>query len=473
MSTPTAAPPAQRRNRAAARALWLSATFVAAALIFLAIDATGGVLLAPPLETAPAATQPSPGHGTNALVRVLFALAAVLATGRLLGVLFRFLGQPPVIAEVVAGIALGPSLLGQLWPEAADFILPATVAPQLGVLSQLGVVLYMFLVGLELDLTGLRGQAHTVFAIAHASIALPFLLGATVALALFPAYAGPDVTFTTFALFVGVATAITAFPVLARILTDRRMHTTALGVLALGVAAINDAVAWCLLAFVVGVARAEVGGALLVLLLTATFFLVMFGVVRPIATRWIARAETAGFTQGTLATVLVAVLLCALAAEAIGVHALFGAFLLGAILPHDGTTARALATRIEDLVTVLLLPAFFAYTGMRTRIGLLAGGEGWLLCGLIVVVATAGKVGGTFAAARSCGLGNRDAAALGVLMNTRGLMELIALNVGLELHIISPALFAMMVVMSLVTTMATGPLLHGLDRRQVGASASV
>jgi Kef-type K+ transport system membrane component KefB len=333
------------------------------------------------------------------------------------------------------------------------------------VIAQLGVILYMFLVGLELNPGVLRGRAHATVAISHASIIVPFLLGAALALVLYPRLSSSEVSFTSFALFVGVAMSITAFPVLARILTDRGMQKTRLGVLALGCAATDDVTAWCLLAFVVGVAQARVSGAVLVLGLTAAYIGFMVLVVRPVARRFLARLDEGGLSQGVVAVVFGALLLSALATEAIGVHALFGAFLLGAVIPHDSAVAGAFTRKLEDLVTVLLLPAFFAFTGMRTRIGLVSGLEEWLVCGLIVLVATAGKFGGTLAAARLTDLGWREAAALGLLMNTRGLMELIALNIGLDLKVISPALFAMMVVMALATTVATAPLLHLLTPR--------
>jgi Kef-type K+ transport system membrane component KefB len=396
----------------------------------------------------------------DALTHVLVALTAVLITGRLLGLLFRYVGQPPVIGEVVGGIFLGPSLLGQVWPQGAAFILPPSVAPYLGVIAQLGVILYMFLVGLELNPGALRDRAHTLVVISHASIVVPFLLGAALAVFLYPRLSSDDVPFTSFALFLGVAMSITAFPVLARILTDRRMQKTPLGILALGCAAAGDVTAWCLLAFVVGVAQAKVGGAFLVLGLTAIFVGFMFLVARPIVARVLIRFDEVRLTPGVVATVFAALLLSALTTELIGIHAIFGAFLLGAIIPHDSAIARAFTRKLEDLVTVLLLPAFFAFTGMRTEIGLVTGVEQWLLCGLIILVATAGKFGGTFVSARLTGLGWRESAGLGVLMNTRGLMELIVLNIGLDLRIISPALFAMLVLMALATTLATTPILQ-------------
>jgi Kef-type K+ transport system membrane component KefB len=392
-------------------------------------------------------------------------LAAVVLVGRLLGWAFRHLGQPPLIGEVVAGILLGPSFLGQVWPAGAAFVLPASVAPYLSVLAQLGVILYMFLVGLELNPGMLRRRAAATLAISHTSIAVPFVLGTALALVLYPRLSSGAVPFTSFALFVGIATSITAFPVLARILTDRGLQKTELGVTALGCAAVNDVAAWCLLAFVVGVAQAQVGGAVLVLALTALYIALMVGIVRPLAARLVPRLGEGRMTPGVVALVLGTLLLSALATEAIGVHALFGAFLLGAVIPHDSAIATAFIHKLEDFVTVLLLPAFFAFTGMRTHIGLVSGLEQWLLCGLIIVVATTGKWGGTLLSARLAGVGWREATALGLLMNTRGLMELIALNIGLDLKVVSPALFTMMVLMALVTTLATAPVLQLLVGR--------
>jgi Kef-type K+ transport system membrane component KefB len=277
---------------------------------------------------------------------------------------------------------------------------------------------------------------------------------------LYPRLSHSGVPFTSFALFMGVAMSITAFPVLARILTDRGIQKTQLGVVALGCAATDDVTAWCLLAFVVGVAQAKIGGAFAVLGLTLAYIAVMFLVVRPAATRFFARYTAEDdLTPNLVALVFAALLISALITEYIGIHAVFGAFLLGAIIPHDSPVARALTGKLEDLVTILLLPAFFAFTGMRTEIGLVSGYEQWLVCGLIILVATAGKFGGTLVAGRLTGLAWRDATALGLLMNTRGLMELIVLNIGLDLNVISPTLFAMMVVMALVTTMAASPLL--------------
>jgi Kef-type K+ transport system membrane component KefB len=399
----------------------------------------------------------------------LLALALVITTARLLGTLFRVARQPAVIGEILAGILLGPSLLGRFAPPVSHYLLPGTVAPFLNVISQVGVILYMFLVGLELDPGLMRQRGQATVAISHASIITPFLLGSLLALMLYPIFSNRDVPFTNFALFLGVSMSVTAFPVLARILTDRRIHKTRMGTVALTCAAVDDITAWCLLAFVVSVARAESAGAMRTIALAGTYLGMMLLVVRP-AMVALSRiyGNRGGLTQGLMAVIFVALLLSSSATELIGIHAIFGAFALGAVIPHDSQMARELTDRLEDLVVVLLLPAFFAFTGLRTQIGLVSGLQEWALCGLIILVASAGKFGGSLAAARITGLGWREGSALGVLMNTRGLMELIVLNIGLEMRVISPTLFAMLVIMALATTMATTPILHLITRRQLG-----
>ena len=309
-------------------------------------------------------------------------------------------------------------------------------------------------------------------ATSHASILVPFVLGALLALELYPRLSSSDVPFTSFALFLGVAMSITAFPVLARILTDRRMLRTELGVIALSCAATDDVTAWCLLALVVGVAQAQVGAGLVVAVGTLTYITLMLLLVRPLLRRVVARWETEQLPRSAVACVVVALLLSGLATEYIGIHAIFGAFLFGAIIPHDSAVARTFTHQLDSVVTILLLPAFFAFTGMRTRIDLVSGMDQWMLCGLIVLVATGGKFGGTVVAARLTGLRWRQAAVLGTLMNTRGLMELIVLNIGLDLKVISPTLFAMMVLMALATTLATAPVLQVLMPSTAAEDAS-
>jgi Kef-type K+ transport system membrane component KefB len=395
---------------------------------------------------------------------VLLALAAVVIAGQLLGALLRIVGQPPVIGEVVAGILLGPSLFARAAPDAYRFIFPPDVIPPLGVLAQLGVILYMFVVGLELNTELLRGQLRSTVLISHSSIVLPFALGFGLAVYLHSQFAPEGIQFVPFALFLGIAMSITAFPVLARILSDRGMTRTRLGALALTCAAVDDVTAWCLLALVVGVVRAE-GGIMVVTLLTVGFIAFMFLAVRPLFAR-LSASDDGRVSAGAIAITVAAALAAAWTTEAIGIHAIFGAFLLGAVIPHDSSLARWLAPGMGRLVAVCILPAFFAFTGLRTEIGLVSGAYEWMICGVIILVATAGKFGGSFAAALITGLDRRHAIGLGILMNTRGLMELVVLNVGLDLGVISPTLFAMMVLMALATTVATAPLLsriHGLS----------
>jgi Kef-type K+ transport system membrane component KefB len=421
-----------------------------------------GERLTPAAAANRAANAPAVAPKSEILLHVLGALVAILLLGRWLGKLFVHFGQPRVIGEIVAGIMLGPSLLGWISPAAMNFVLPKEVGPYLGIIAQIGVILYMFLVGLDFNAGLLKSRAHATVAISHASIICPFLLGAVIALWLYPKLTPPDVPFTSFALFMGVAMSITAFPVLARILTDRKIENTELGVVALSCAAADDVTAWCLLAFVVGVAQAKLGGAVQTVIFAILFIAFMLAVIRPLANRFLGQRAEKQPPRRMAVWVLVALLLSALAAEWIGIHAIFGAFLLGAIIPHDSDVALDFRHKLEDIVKILLLPAFFAYTGMRTQIGLVSGTEAWLITAVIILVATLGKFGGSLVAARCTGLDWNLSASLGILMNTRGLMELIVLNIGLELGVISPKLFAMMVIMALVTTLATTPVLHFL-----------
>jgi Kef-type K+ transport system membrane component KefB len=432
--------------------------------LFLIVRWRGSGLTAGPPQADPFGASGPKAH-LEALLHVLIALAVVIVTARAIGALFRRFHQPPVIGEIIAGILLGPSLLGRIAPSVAHFVLPPSVAPFINVLSQVGVILYMFLVGLELDPGLLRRRGHATVAISHASILLPFLLGATMALFVYPRLSTSDVPFTGFALFLGVSMSVTAFPVLARILTDRKIHRTRMGVLTLTCAAVDDVTAWCLLAFVVSVVETRTTGAIVTVMLAGGYIAAMFLGVRPAMVRLSRLYGNRGrLTQGLMATVFVMLLISAMATDLIGIHAVFGAFALGAVIPHDSGLARELTDKLEDLVVVLFLPAFFAFTGMRTQIGLVDGLSNWLLCGLIILVASLGKFGGSALAARLTGLGWRDSAALGVLMNTRGLMELIVLNIGLELKVISPTLFAMLVIMAVVTTFATTPILQRITR---------
>ena len=438
--------------------LGYGALLVAAVGIYFWIRSFGEGLEAPVEGTGVRVT----GETPHVLARVLLVLAVVTFLARLVGGLFRrFLGQPPVIGEIVAGILLGPSFLGLVWPSGHAYLLPPDVVPFIGILSKIGVVLFMFLVGMELDFSLLRKSTHATIAISHASIVAPFLLGALLALVLFPIYSTSAVGFTAFSLFFGVSMSVTAFPVLARILTDRRVQGTQLGVMAISCAAIDDVSAWSLLALVTGVVQSNVADAALTVVWVLVFVVAMSLGARPVL-RWVlARLHVAGepATRTELAVVFTALLLSAVATEAIGIHALFGAFLLGAILPHEGELREQIRARLEDVVLVLLLPSFFAFTGMRTHLGLVSGWRDWAACLGIIGVATLGKFGGSYIAARAVGIAPRSAAGLGLLMNTRGLMELIVLDLGMQMGLISQTVFTMLVLMAIVTTFATTPLL--------------
>ncbi|WPB80697.1 cation:proton antiporter [Archangium violaceum] len=398
----------------------------------------------------------------NALSLLIIQLVVIIGLSRLIGGGARRLGQPQVIAEVLAGILLGPSLLGWLAPGVMGALFPADSMPVLRMLSQLGPILFMFLIGLELDPRVLRGQGRASLFISHVSILVPFALGSLAALVLHPRLSESSVPFSSFALFMGAAMSVTAFAVLARILSEHGLLRSKVGMLALTCAAVDDVTAWCLLAFVVSLVRASdllhAGYTTLFALLYIGF---MLGLVRPFLARLGARvANKEGLTQNVVALTLMMLLASAWATERIGIHAVFGAFLFGVIIPKQGGLAEALAEKLEDVVVVLLLPVFFANSGLRTQVGLLDDASDWALCGLILLVACVGKFGGTTLAARLTGMRWREAGALGILLNTRGLIELIVLNIGLDLGVISPTLFTMMVIMAMVTALMTSPLLR-------------
>ncbi len=398
----------------------------------------------------------------SALTLLLAQIAAILFVSRALGLATRWLGQPLVVAEVVAGIVLGPSLLGWLWPEAMEALFPVDSLPLLRMLSQVGLVLFMFLVGLEFDPGLLKGRTSASVAISHTSISVPFALGAAAALWLYEDYSSPAVPFASFFLFLGAAMSVTAFPVLARILSERRLLSSRVGAISIACAAVDDVTAWCILAFVVAVVRAEgMAQAFWTTGFAVAFILTMVLLARPFLRRLAARVEgRSSITPNTIAATLFFLLISASVTELIGIHALFGAFLFGAILPKGGALAETLADKIETVAVVLFLPLFFAFSGLRTQLGLVSGTQDWLVAGALTGLATLGKFGGSAVAGRLTGLSWREASTIGVLMNTRGLMELIVLNLGLDLGVISPTIFTMLVLMALVTTFATTPILR-------------
>jgi Kef-type K+ transport system membrane component KefB/nucleotide-binding universal stress UspA family protein len=400
----------------------------------------------------------------STVVLVLVEVLLVISLSRLVGFGFRWIHQPLVIGEIVAGIMLGPSLFGLIAPDLAAAVFPGEAVPFLEVLSNVGLIFFMFLIGLELDPKYLKGQLEIAVLTSHVSILLPFALGTVLSLLLYPLLSNADVSFTAFTLFLGAAMSITAFPVLARIITEHNLQGTKLGTLALTCAAVDDVTAWCLLALAIAVTRTNsMTGALPTVLLSAAYVALMVTVGKKLLKQLVGSYERAGrrLTQSLLATIYVGVLISALITELIGIHLIFGAFLLGTVMPkQDSELTHELAVKTEDFVLTVLLPIFFAYSGLRTQIGLLNTPRLWLLCAAVVGVAIAGKYIGTYVAARVGGIGNREASALGWLMNTRGLTELVILNIGLSLNVISPLLFTMLVIMALVTTFMTAPLLE-------------
>jgi Kef-type K+ transport system membrane component KefB len=415
------------------------------------------------------------------LGHLLLQLVVILVAARLTGRAIQYIGQPPVIGEMVAGLALGPSLLGAVSPATLGFLFPPDSLAPLSALSQLGVLLFMFVVGLRLDLALLQSKARTAVATSYASIIAPFAMGAAVAPWLHEALAPPGVALLPFTLFLGAAMSVTAFPVLARILTDRGLLQTRVGSVAIASAAVDDVTAWCILAGVVAVARAGQAGAslagrefLVTILGSAGYVLLMATGGRRLLADFARRHGALRMTPQFVSAAVILALASAWVTERLGIHALFGAFLAGAIMPRspgDGRVAMAseVADRVEDVVGAVLLPVFFAITGLRTSITHIAEPGLLGVFALILLIAITGKLGGSSIAARLTGMSWREALAIGALMNTRGLMELVILNVGLDIGVISPALFSMMVLMALVTTAMTSPLLVVLRQHRRSA----
>ena len=385
---------------------------------------------------------------------LLLATAVIVLAAYVGGRVAARLGQPRVLGEIVAGIVLGPSILGAVWPAATATLFPAELLPLLKVMADIGLVLFMFLVGLELDHHHLRGQGHRAVVVSHTSIILPFVLGAGLGWWLHPRVGGTS-NELAFCLFVGAAMAVTAFPVLARILQETGLGRTRVGSMTLACAAVDDVTAWCVLAVVLAVAQGSGPGPVLVTIAFATWFaLTMWFVVRPFLAR---------FHEIPVAVAIGLAFAGAWATDAIGIHAIFGAFMVGVVMPHRASDRLMLVDRLEVIVGSLLLPAFFMLVGLATRLGLVDTAELWLITLAVLVVAVAGKLGGAGLAARAMGESWRDAWTIGVLMNTRGLTEIVILTVGLERGIITDTMFTVMVIMALVTTFAAVPILRRIQ----------
>lgn len=397
------------------------------------------------------------------LPTLLLQICVIVGIARFIGWLFRRLHQPQVIGEMVAGISLGPSLFGWLAPQTSNLLFPPESLGFLNAISQVGIVLFMFLIGLELNLSLLKKLGRSAVATSLTSIVAPFLLGFFVALYLHSRLSDDRIDKIHFAIFMGTALSITAFPVLARILIERNLFNTRVGAIAIASAAVDDVIAWCFLAVSILLVRG--GGVATQMLFTVIslliFVAVMIFVMRPLLRKLEAIYRKNGnISREILAAIILFVLLSALLTEWIGIHALFGAFLAGVIMPKDEDFVHELSSKFEDVTIVLFLPLFFAFTGLKMSVGLLSDANLWGYCLLIIGIAIVGKLGGAMIASRATGLGWREAGAVGILLNTRGLVELIILNIGLDAKIISPTVFTIMVLMALVTTAITTPLLQ-------------
>ena len=409
------------------------------------------------------------------MILLLVQMAVVLLVTLACGWLARKLGQSRVIGEIVGGILLGPSVFGRVAPHSAGVLFPASSFGSFEILSTVGLILFLFLIGMELDYEQLYKQRRTAVLASGMSILLPFAMGAVLAHSLRIRFAPHGIGNLPFVLFLGIAMSITAFPVLARILEERGLQGTVLGTTAILCAAVDDVVAWLLLGLALALLGAEGGSSSLPvrLLGLAGYLVIMLGVVRPIAARLARRWQNETLSFEVLGVVVALALVSAAATDAIGIHPLFGAFLAGVCFPRVPEWQVAMRGRLDMIVSVLLLPLFFALTGMRTRLDLLSGRTMWFWTGIVLVAAIFGKMGGAALAARWTGQSWRDAVALGALMNTRGLVELIVLNIAYHAGVFSPTLFTMMVVMALITTMSTTPILNLLGIEDRSAAGTV
>lgn len=397
---------------------------------------------------------------------LLMQIITIIIAARIVGWICGKIGQPTVVGEVIAGIILGPSLIGMYFPEFSSVIFPANSFGNLKIVSQVGLIIFMFVVGMEIDLKVLRNQAKDAVVISHASIIIPFALGMGLAYFIYQSFAPEGVQFFSFALFMGISLSITAFPVLARIVQERGIQKTRLGTIVITCAAADDITAWCILAMVIAIVKAgSFVSSLYTIGLAVTYVVVMLTMVKPFLRR-VGDLHTSreNMSRPIVAIFFVMLIISAYVAEVIGIHALFGAFMAGAIMPENVKFRNIFIEKVEDVALVLLLPLFFVFTGLRTQIGLLNDPSLWALTGVIILLAVAGKFLGSAIAARIVGQNWKDSLTIGALMNTRGLMELVVLNIGYDLGVLTPQVFAMMVIMALVTTFMTSPALDLINR---------
>lgn len=406
-------------------------------------------------------------HNLKSPLTILLAqIITIIIVAKMFGWLCNRIKQPSVVGEMIAGIVLGPSLIGSYFPEFSATLFPKQSLGNLQFLSQIGLILFMFIVGMELDLKVLKNKAKDAVVISHASIIVPFALGIGLAYFMYTGFAPEGVPFLSFGLFMGIAMSITAMPVLARIVQERGLQKTRLGTIVITCAAADDITAWCILAVVIAIVKAgSIVSSLYTIILAVTYVFMMIKVVRPFLKRvGDLHASRESLNKPIVALFLVMLIISAYTTEAIGIHALFGAFMAGGIMPENVKFRNLFVEKVEDVALVLLLPLFFVFTGLRTEIGLLNDPSLWKLAGLIIVVAVTGKFLGSTLAAKFVGQDWKDSLSIGALMNTRGLMELVVLNIGYDLGVLTPAVFSMMVIMALVTTFMTGPALDLINR---------
>lgn len=406
------------------------------------------------------------GNLMHPLAILLLQIVTIILFARLLGWFCKKLDQPSVIGEIAAGIILGPSLLGLYFPGVFNILFPTESLSNLQFLSQIGLILFMFVVGMELNVSVLKNQAREAVIISHASIIIPFSLGTGLAYFLYSAFAPEGVPFISFGLFMGISMSITAFPVLARIVQERGIHKTRIGTIAITCAAVDDITAWSLLAMVIAIVNAgSLASSLVTITLAILFVIFALKLLKPFLKRISELHPTKeNLSKSEIAIFFLVLIGSAYITEIIGIHALFGAFTAGVIMPDNQRFKQILIEKVEDIALVLLLPLFFVYTGLRTEIGLLNDLSLWSVCGIIILVAVLGKFGGSAAAARFVGQSWKDSLTIGALMNTRGLVELVALNIGYDLGVLTPEVFAMLVLMALITTIMTAPSLNLIDR---------
>ena len=403
------------------------------------------------------------------LLSVIVQLIVIIAAARLIGSVFRYLGQPQVCGEIAAGLILGPSLFGRFFPQTFAHVFNPSIGMEMNILSQIGLVLLMFLIGLEFDFGHLRENGAKALSISMAGIVVPFGLGLLAGGVIYSSL-GLSVNRVGFCLFMATALSITAIPTLGRIMIELNIHRTRLGCLAISAAALDDASGWILLAIVSAIVRAKFDPWISVRMILETigYGVFMLLAIRPLLRRWtqyVLREGKGEISLNALAMLFVLIFLSAAITNRIGIFSIFGGFLMGAILYDQGEFREAVFRRMRDFVTVFFLPIFFTYTGLRTDIGAMRGVRLWALCGLVLLSAFAGKFGGCAAAGLLSGISRREAALVGILMNTRGLMELIVINVGYDLGIIPRTVFFMLVFMSVATTYMTTPIVRRLSRQ--------